>query len=48
MGEGNSLNIVNGRDIYGTTLKFIDERLVVIGTHGGPATVLHVGVENGY
>ena len=48
MGKGDGPAIGNGRDIYGTTLKFVDECLVVIGSHRGPATVLYLGVENGY
>ena len=38
MGEGDGPAIGNGRDIYGTTLKFVDECLIVIGSHRGPAT----------
>ncbi len=29
-------------------LKLVKECLIVIGTHTGPASVLYLGVENGY
>jgi hypothetical protein len=48
MGEGDDLAIVNGRDINTATLELVDECLVVIGSHTGPASVLNLGVENGY
>ena len=48
MGEGDGLAIVNGSGIDATTLELVNERLVVVGTHRGPAPVLHLGVENGY
>ena len=48
MGEGDGLAIVNGCGINAATLELVDECLVVIGSHTGPASVLHLGVENGY
>jgi hypothetical protein len=48
MGESDDLAIVNGRDINTATLELVDEGLVVIGSHTGPASVLNLGVENGY
>ena len=30
------------------TLELVDECLIVIGSHRGPAAVLDLGVENGY
>ena len=47
LAKGDDLAIVNGSDIDAATLKFVDECLVVIGSHRGPATALHLGVENG-
>ena len=38
----------DGRGIDAATLELVDECLVVVGSHGGPALVLHLGVENGY
>ena len=48
MGEGDGLAVVNGCGIDAATLELVDECLVVIGSHRGPASVLHLGVENGY
>lgn len=47
MSERNSFSIENGRCIDAATLEFVDECLVVIGSHRGPASALHLGVENG-
>ena len=47
MGEGNSSSIVNGGGIDAAAVKLVEECLVVIGSHGGPASALHLGVENG-
>ena len=48
MGEGNGFSIGNGRCIDAATLELVKECLVVIGSHTGPASALHLGVENGY
>ena len=48
MGEGNGFSIGNGRCIDAATLELIKECLVVVGTHRGPASALHLYVENGY
>ena len=48
MSEGNGFSIGNGRSVDAATLEFVDECLVVVGTHTGPASALHLGVENGY
>ena len=46
MDEGNGFSIGNGRCIDATTMEFVDESLVVIGSHRRPASALHLGVEN--
>ena len=48
MGEGDGLAVVNGCGIDAPTLELVDECLVMVGSHRGPASVLHLGVENGY
>ena len=45
MGERNSFSIGNGRCIDATTMELVKECLVVIGTHRGPASALHLSVE---
>ena len=47
VGKGNGLAIVNGCGIDAATLELVDECLVVVGSHRGPASFLHLGVENG-
>ena len=42
------LSACNGCGIDATTVELVKECLVVIGSHRGPASVLHLGVENGY
>jgi len=48
MGKRDAPAITNGNSIDATTLKLVKECLVVIGSHRGPASALHLGVENGY
>ena len=48
MGEGYGVAIGNSGSINASTLELVDECLIMIGTHGGPAAVLDLGVENGY
>jgi hypothetical protein len=48
MDERYSFSVIDGRDIYATSLKLVKEGLIVIGPHTGPASALHLGVENGY
>ena len=58
MGERYGLSARNGCGIDAATLalgyaaslveELVDECLVVEGSHRGPASVLHLGVENGY
>ena len=48
MGEGDGVAIGNSGSIDTSTLELVDECLIMIGTHGGPAPVLDLGVENGY
>ena len=38
----------NGCGIDATTMEFVDECLVVIGTHTCPTSILDLTVENGY
>ena len=47
MDEEYGLAIGNGSSIDAATLELVDESLVVIGSHRGPASALHLGVENG-
>ena len=48
MGERNSFSISNGSSINAATQELIKECLIVICPHTGPASALHLGVENGY
>ena len=48
MSKGDGLAIKDGSGIDAATLELIDECLVVVGSHAGPASVLHLGVKNGY
>ena len=47
-GEGDSEAISNSRSIDTSTLELVNKSLIMIGSHGGPATVLDLGVKNGY
>ena len=47
MGKGDGFVIVNGSSIDAATLELVKECLVVIGSHTGPASALHLSVENG-
>jgi len=47
MGERNSSSIVNGGGIDTAAVELVEECLVVVGSHGGPASALHLGIENG-
>jgi hypothetical protein len=47
MDERDGSAIIYGSSIDATTVELVKECLVVIGTHRGPASVLHLGVENG-
>ena len=48
MGERDCLIVIDRRDINASSQELVNERLVVVGTHAGPASVLHLGIENGY
>ena len=48
MGERNASAIIYGCGIDAVTLKLVKECLVVVGTHTGPTSVLHLGIEKGY
>ena len=48
MGERNSFSISNGSSINTATPELVKECLIVIGPHTGPASALHLGIENGY
>ena len=39
-------SVCNGCGINTATLELVDECLVVVGSYRGPASVLHLGVEN--
>ena len=45
MGERNSFSKGNGSCIDATTMEHVKECLVVIGSHTGPASALHLDVE---
>ena len=45
MDERDGSAIIYGSSIDATTVKLVEECLVVIGTHRGPASALHLGVE---
>lgn len=46
--ERNSFSIGNSSGIDAATPELVNERLVVVDTHRGPASALHLVVENGY
>ena len=48
MSEGESLAIIDGSSIDAATLELVEECLVVVGSHRRPASVLYLGVKNGY
>ena len=48
MDERDGSAIIYGRSIDTSTQELVDKSLIVIGSHGGPAAVLDLGVENGY
>ena len=48
VGEGDAVAIGNSRSIDTSTLELVDKSLIMIGSHRGPATVLDLGVKNGY
>jgi hypothetical protein len=46
--EGDAVAIGNSGSIDTSALEFVDECPIMIGSHGGPAAVLDLGVENDY
>ena len=42
MGERDCLTVIDRRDINASSQELVNERLVVVGTHTGPASVLHL------
>ena len=48
MGKRYGISACYGCGIDAATLELVKECLVVVGSHRGPASVLHLGVENGY
>lgn len=48
MGEGDGLAIIDGSGVNAAALELVDECRVVVGTNAGPASVLYLGVKNGY
>jgi len=48
MDERDGSAIIYGRNIDAATLELVKEGMVMIGSHTGPASALHLGVENGY
>ena len=48
IGEGDGVAIGNSGSIDTSTLELVDKSLIMIGSHGRPAAVLDLGVENGY
>jgi hypothetical protein len=48
MGERDCLIVIDRRDINASTQELVNERLVVVGTHARPTSVLYLGIENGY
>ena len=47
VGKRNGFSIGSGCNIDATTLEFVKESPVVIGSNTGPASTLHLSVENG-
>ena len=48
MGERDCLIVIDRRDINASSQELVNERLVVVGTYTGPASILDLVVENGY
>ena len=48
MDERDGSAITNGRSIDAMAAELVDECLIVVGTHRGPASALHLYVENCY
>ena len=48
VGERNVFSSGNGSSIDVAALELVEECMIVIGSHTGPASALHLGVENGY
>ena len=46
MSEGEGLAIKDGSGVNAAKLEFADECLVVVGSHGRPASILRLSVEN--
>jgi hypothetical protein len=46
MGKRYGIDACYDCGINAATLKLVDESTVVIGSHRGPASVLHLGIEN--
>ena len=46
MGEADGLAIIDSRDINTSTFELVNECLIVISSHTGPASALYLGVEN--
>jgi hypothetical protein len=47
MDERDGSAIIYGSSINASTLELVKECLVVIGSHRGPPSVSHLGIENG-
>ena len=46
--EADGFAITNGCNVNAAVLELVDECLIMIGTHTGPASVLHLGIEDVY
>jgi hypothetical protein len=48
MCERGGFAITNGCNVNAAVLELVDECLIMIGTHTGPASALHLGIEDVY
>jgi len=48
MGERDGSAIIYGSSIDAAAVELVEECLVVVGSHGGPASALHLGIEDVY
>lgn len=48
MGKREGLAVVDGRDVDAAMLELVDECLVVVGSHRGPASIAYLMIENCY
>ena len=48
MCKASDIVVIDARNVNTSSPEFIDEGSVVVGSHTGPASALHLNVKNGY